>query len=155
MIRVGVTGLRDLTGYDRTALNKMIHSELETLKEGHDKAVLLDSLAAGADQLFAEIGLSLGYELVCPLPFLEYRNDFCGETLESFDLLVGKSSRTLVVAGSSDKDAAYLAAGQYIVHQCDVLLAVWDGMPQASACGTAAVVDYATGLGKEVKVIGP
>ena len=31
-------------------------------------------------------------------------------------------------------------AGKYIADHCDALLAVWDGNPQQSVCGTEAVV---------------
>lgn len=153
MIHVGVTGLRDLTSFDMKKLKKNICAKLEELKQGHDKFIMLNSIAAGADQLCAEIGLSLGFELVCPLPFSEYRNDFCGEQQNLYDILFEKASNVFVVSDSTDKDIAYLAAGKYIAQKCDVLLAVWDGKPQTSICGTAAIVAYAKSLGKEVKIL--
>ena len=153
MIQVGVTGLRDLTGFDMSRLKNSIGIELNELKKGHDKAIMLNSIAAGADQLCAIIGLSLGFELICPLPFPEYRNDFRGNDIKLFDSLIRKASKTLVVSNRSDKDTAYLVAGKYIVRDCDILLAVWDKRPQTSICGTAAVVAYANSLGKEIIIV--
>ena len=153
MIQVGVTGLRNLTGFDLSVLEEKICLELEELKKGHDQSIMLNSLAAGADQLCAQVGLSLGYELICPLPFLEYRNDFTGKELELYDMLLRKASNNFFISDSSDIEKAYLAAGKYIVQNCDVLIAVWDGKSQTSICGTAAVVAYAKSLGKEVRIL--
>ena len=153
-ITVGVTGLRDLAGFDMAALRDHIRAELEALKQGYDAVRLLNSIAAGADQLCAEIGLSLGYKLVCPLPFAEYRDDFHGEALKRYDDLLGKANEVLILSDHADKDEAYLAAGRYIADHCDILLAVWDGRPQSSICGTAAVVSYARDLGKAIKIVG-
>ena len=153
MIHVGVTGLRDLKNFDLAELEKNVCKELEEIKKGHDKAIMFNSISIGADQLCAKAGLSLGYELICPLPFPEYRNDFCGEDRERYDALYKKAGRCIVVSDSGDKDSAYLAAGKYIVRHCDVLLAVWDGTPQTSICGTAAVVAYAESLCKEIIIL--
>ncbi len=153
MIHVGVTGLRDLSGSDRKVLEAKIRIKLEELRKGQGPTILLDSIADGADQLCAEIGLELGYSLVCPLPFPEYREDFKGESLEQYDFLISKAREVFVVSDCSDRDAAYLAAGKYIVDHCDVLVAIWDGKPQTSSCGTAAVVAYAESLGMKVDIL--
>lgn len=152
-LTVGVTGLRDLTGFDISALRNAIRAELEGLKQDYDTVRILDSIAAGADQLCAQIALSLGYELICPLPFVEYMEDFCGEPRKVYGDLLRKAKDVLIVSDSADKDAAYLAAGRYVADHCDVLVAVWDGRPQDSICGTAVVVSYAEGLGKEVRIV--
>lgn len=141
VIKVGLTGHRDLIGFDQNQLKKDIRQELEKLKEGHRQYVMLNSIAAGADILCAQIGISIGYELVCPLPFYGYREDFSGNDLKLFDEMIRQSSRSFVVSGHEEKDASYLAAGEYIAENSDVLIAVWDGQPQQSICGTAAVVE--------------
>ena len=150
MIRVGATGHRDLTGYDMDELKKEIYEILKKLTYGHERHILLSSIAAGADQLCAEIALELGYELICPLPFAEYRNDFNGEEQINYDILLGQASESFVVSGNADKNEAYLAAGKYIAENCDVLIAVWDGNPQPSTCGTQAVVEFAKSLKKDI-----
>ncbi len=153
MIKVGVTGLRDLTGFDVAGLKKRVRLALKALGDGHDVRIMMNSIAAGADQLCAKIGLSLGFELVCPLPFPDYGDDFAGEEKKRYDRILSKASRSFAVSDGADKEADYLAAGEYIVRNCDVLLAVWDGRPQESICGTAAVVAYAKKIGKEVRTI--
>ena len=153
MIKVGTTGHRDLKGYDQAELKKNIRSALEELKRGYGRRILLSSIASGADQLCAQIGLELGYELVCPLPFAEYRNDFHGGERKFYDMLLKQASDSFIVSDSTNRDGAYLAAGKYIAENCDVLLAVWDGKPQQSICGTAAIVTHAKDLSKKIKFI--
>lgn len=153
MTRVGVTGLRDLSVFDIAELKKSVSAVLEAIKQLNDKIIMLNSIASGADQLCAQVGLSLGCDLVCPLPFKEYRNDFCADDLKTYDFLLEQAKESFIVSDDADKDAAYLAVGKYIVEHCDVMLAIWDGRPQTSICGTAAVIDYANCLGKKVTII--
>lgn len=154
-ITVGVSGHRDLSGYDTDRLRGRVRGELERFGRDGRVCRMLNSIALGADQLCAEIALELGYELICPLPFDGYRGDFSGEALERFDRLLGRAADSFSVSDSPNRDTAYLAAGQYVASNCDVLLAVWDGEPQKSNCGTEAVVKYAISLGKDVITIAP
>jgi len=135
--------LRNLQGYQTAALERAAERELTRLRQGRDRCVLLSSLARGADQLCARIGLALGYALVCPLPFADYRRDFTGDDLIQYNTLLRQAGKAVVVSEGTQTDAAYLAAGRYVVDHCDVLLAVWDGAAQQSICGTQAVIAYA------------
>ena len=155
VLKVGVTGHRDLSDFHQSELRTEIFQELKKLKHGHDHYVILDSIAVGADLLCAQIGIELGYELICPLPFAGYRDDFLNEDLKLFDELIKQASRSFVVSDGADKDAAYLTAGEYIAENCDVLIAIWDGQPQQSICGTAAVVDAAKRSHKDIRIISP
>ena len=153
MISVGVIGHRDLTGFNINKLRQQVLAELEKLKCGENQARMLNSIADGADQLCAEIGLDMGYELICPLPFLQYRRDFIGESLARYDALLKRAKETFVVSSGVDRDAAYLEAGKYIADHCDVLIAVWNQKPQISTCGSAAVVKYAREIGRLVLIL--
>ena len=153
MIRVGVTGLRDLSVFNIDELKKSVSKVLEAIKQRNGKIIMLNSIASGADQLCAQVGLSIGCNLVCPLPFKEYRNDFSASEQKLYDFFLEKASDSFIVSDDTDKDAAYLAAGKYIVEHCEVILAVWDGRPQTSICGTAAVIEYANCLEKKVTII--
>lgn len=154
IFRVGVTGHRDLSDFNAIVLFEQIATELMELKAKRARVQLLSSIAQGADQLCAQIGLALGYELICPLPFQLYREDFSGDALEAYDSLLRQASQAFVVADETDRDAAYLRAGKYVVDHCDVLVAVWNGLPQQSSCGTANVVAYAHERGVETHIIG-
>lgn len=154
IFRVGVTGHRNLSNYNAIMLLERIITELTQLKANRKHVQLITSIAEGADQLCAQIGLSLGYELICPLPFQRYRQDFSGRALEIYDFLLQQASHSFNVAEESDRNAAYLSAGKYVVNHCDVLIAIWDGLPQKSSCGTEKIVAYAKERGVETHIIG-
>ena len=155
MKSVGITGQRDLSKFDSERLKNRICSELLSLKHKHDVNIMLNSIAKGADQLCAEIGIALGYELVCPLPFDDYRGDFAGNDLTVYDKLISESKSVIMVSNIKNKDDAYLAAGKYVVDNCDVLIAIWDRAQQTSICGTMAIMNYAKEKQKKVIVISP
>ena len=162
--RVGVTGHRDLNAETCQALRPRVRARLEQIKHlteqaatkprtvyyKHSPAVLraVSPLAEGADRIFAEEALELGYELECPLPFhcQEYRNDFTDEiSTRQFDELLAKAIAVFELDGTrKDAPAAYALVGQLVVDQCDMLLAIWDGNDVKGTGGTAQVVQQAT-----------
>jgi len=51
--------------------------------------------------------------------------------------------------------AAYLAASQYLIDRCDLLVAVWDGSPPTGSGGTADAVAYAREQGRSTVRVWP
>jgi hypothetical protein len=161
-LTVGVTGHRDLDAKICHNLRSRVRVTLEQIKDSVEEAATkwpdfydgpailwaVSPLAEGADRIFAEEALRLGYELECPLPFNreEYRNEFTAEASKrKFDELLGKAeSRVFELDGSwADGPAAYETLGRLVLDQCDILLAIWDGTPAKGAGGTAEVVGEA------------
>ncbi|MEO8813561.1 MAG: hypothetical protein ABI376_11705 [Caulobacteraceae bacterium] len=109
-------------------------------------------LAEGADRLFADEALLLGYELCCVMPFAqaEFEEDFTGpgafdpDALERFRAILSRAGVTggltrFELDGNGARRAeGYEAAGRVILNQSDLLLAVWDG---AGANGAGGTVD--------------
>jgi hypothetical protein len=107
-------------------------------------------LAEGADRLFAEQALLLGYELCCVMPFpqAEFEQDFAPEralepdSLTRFRRLLARAEKETVLTrlelgGSrSDEASAYGACGHTVLKQSDLLVAVWDGEWRGKLGGT-------------------
>ncbi|MBA3812323.1 MAG: hypothetical protein H0X27_11905 [Caulobacteraceae bacterium] len=118
-------------------------------------------LAEGADRLFAEEALRLGYELCCIMPFAqaEYEQDFqSASSFESDSLARFKALLTQAAAiggltrfqldGRRDRhDEAYEAAGCVVLNQSDLLVAVWDGGASRGTGGTVDTLRQALDLG--------
>jgi hypothetical protein len=137
-VLVGITGHQKLS--ERCA--RLVRVEMDNILARADAPLVgLTSLAAGADQIFADAILSAGGQLSVVLP---------SDNLESsFECLTERARfRTLL-------DRAYWSAGQAIADRSEVLIAVWDGEPARGLGGTADVVRYARERGKEVHVIWP
>jgi hypothetical protein len=116
-------------------------------------------IADGADQIAAEAALSLGWELQAILPFrrADYRASLSDSPArKGFDALLERSSRVLELTGEEAGDVeAYVMTGRATVAHCDVLIAVWDGLPPRGRGGTAEVVQMAVARGTPVVHIPP
>jgi len=108
-------------------------------------------LAEGADRIFAEEAIDLGYELLCPMPFSqeEFEKDFLPpdalepNSLERFRSLLQRGRECSGITTfelDCDRSAApraYALAGRIVFNQSDLLIAVWDGHKSAGDGGTA------------------
>lgn len=118
-------------------------------------------LAEGADRLFAQEALGLGYELCCIMPFAQadYEQDFkppysfeAGSPARFHALLAAAAARGGLTRFELDgrrshHDEAYEAAGCVVLNQSDLLLAVWDGGAARGAGGTVDTLRQALDLG--------
>ena len=161
-IVVGVTGHRDIRPEDRDILSEAVKTELRALRDRcpHSGIVMLNSLAAGADQLCAAAALELSVPLIAVLPMdrAEYEKDFSGDDLAAFRTLLDAAEdcfiapETEAAPSAPDRDFAYRQAGIYVASRAHVLLALWDGTDApASNCGTAEAVRFALDSAYEPK----
>lgn len=170
--RVGVTGTRALgpDGADllRPAVAEvldLIRRQLATLaddplaRQVYTAAAggtvcmlrLLSPLAEGSDRLVAEEALKAGYKLYAPLPFAksEYEKDF-PDTLDDFRALLTKSEMLELDGARAVANESYQEVGHFVVRNCDLLIAIWDGEREKGLGGTAEIVRFAVGAGVPV-----
>ncbi len=118
---------------------------------------LLSPLAEGADRLVAREAHEQRWALSVPMPFErnEYQKDFASEASqdEFRGMLEWAGEDTVELDGGRD-DAeewrSYEAVGRYVVRNCDLLIAVWDGRPGKGRGGTADTVQFAAESGPAV-----
>jgi hypothetical protein len=156
-IVVGTTGHRDLDPSDQGPLREAVHRVLSGLLSAHPSSpfVLLSALAEGADRLVARVALDLGMALCVPLPMREdaYRTTFSSATpAGEFDALLRRARwtvdvRSFPIAGAPRSASAgasaeqlYERLGEFLVHESDVLLALWNGIDSDLPGGTGSVV---------------
>ncbi|MYV48070.1 hypothetical protein [Streptomyces sp. SID2888] len=113
-------------------------------------------LAEGADQAFALAMLAGGGRLHAVIPSRVYENSFqSDEARSAYHSLLQLATYRSELEFSTPGEDAYLAAGQEVADQSDILLAVWDGKPAGGKGGTADIVTYAQQQGVEVRIIWP
>jgi len=152
---VGVTGHRDLLPQDYEELAARVRSLLQSFlaQFPNSPAVLLSSLAEGADQLAAEQALMVGYRLIAvlPLPMASFEEDFGTEAGKAkFRELVSKAAAVIEIpapAGPHERSVlerpyAYARAAAYLVQHSSLFIALWDGNESPRAGGTAQTVRY-------------
>jgi len=153
----GVTGHRDLRPEDIETLESAVRGIFQEFLRRYPATPLsvLSPLAEGADRLVARVALQCGVRLVVPLPMPSslYEMDF--ETAESraefqellsqaeeqFEMpLIGDGDSADLAAQAPGREKQYAQVGVYIARQCQILLALWDGLPSGKVAGTADIV---------------
>lgn len=151
-IMIGITGHRDLIAAEMDGIRDIVRSQLRDIQQRypHSSVSMLNSLAEGADMLCAEVGLELGFPLICILPMeqAEYEKDFSPAGLAQFRNLLARAETVFVASNTEPempgRDFRYRQAGFYIAQHCQILMALWDGDDsQKNGCGTAAAVYFA------------
>ena len=122
---------------------------------------ILSPLAEGADRLVVKEVLKCEnrdprLEVVLPLAKEDYLQDFASaESRQEFEELINKARRPVTLREKKlaeeltqidfqeARRQAYENVGRYIVDNCDVLLALWDGQESRGRGGTAEIVNYA------------
>lgn len=159
---MGITGHRAESLAAAESLRKEIVKALEQLKTAATavrtansaffapqppRFLFVSPLADGADQIGAELALELGFELHAVLPFSRERTREDMPDKESrarLDALLAQATCVLELPGDENhKLEAYVMAGRATVAHCDVLIAVWDGLPPRGRGGTGEVVRFA------------
>ncbi len=153
-IVVGVTGHREIRQEDRAAIYQAVVSELIRLRERcpNSPLLMLNALCEGADLLCADAALELNIPLVAALPMApeKYERDFSAAERAHFARVCAAAQQIFEAPDAEnlpdngeDRELCYRRAGIYIAAHSHVLLALWDGNPGPSTCGTAATVDFA------------
>ena len=171
MLAVGVTGHRAevLPDGSLPVLRERIRDVLERIEESgrallaaeHDsfapiqpKLRFVSPIADGADQIAAEVALELGWELQAILPFdrKHYRASLPDQSArERFDSLLQAAGCVLELPGDPDHTLdAYVMTGRATVAHCDMLIAIWDGLPPRGRGGTGEVVQLALTRGTAI-----
>lgn len=152
VIHIGVTGHRVLPHYELTAksirevITKIEESDIEG---GHkiSKLVILSPLAEGADRLVAKEVLKRpesSLEVALPLEAADYIKDFHTEESKSeFNELMNQADKVHNMPLKDTRHEAYEAAGHFVVDNCDIVIAIWNGNTPNGKGGTSTIVAYA------------
>lgn len=155
MARIGVTGHRDIPVAALDDVHAGIRTQLREGTRAGGRAAAFSCLAAGADQLFAELAMDCGVPVTAVIPgAANYAEQLDGVAARvAYQRLLKSCAERVELPVADTDEAAYLAAGQWIVDHVDRLVAVWDGGPARGIGGTADIVDYARRAGVPVAVV--
>jgi len=147
MIKIGITGHRDLNKEQLALYQRKVFLELKQLQNKYDKIIILSPLSDGADRLIVEQALKLDIEFIValPMPLKEYEKDFTCSSKDEFYSLLSKAKKIITLEDvDKDRDTLYEQAGHYISDNCDILFALWDGKHTGLKGGTSEIVEYYT-----------
>ena len=150
---IGVTGHRVLPKFSQIRLS--VREVISGLVQQSDRFVILSPLAEGADRLVATEVLKFhntSLRVVLPLEIEDYCKDFTSPTsLAEFQNLLEQADQVKVLPSVDNRNLAYEAVGRYVVDNCDLMIALWDGCKTHNKQGgTAEIVAYAKNKQKPI-----
>ena len=154
IFHIAVTGHRHII-VDEVLINSIRQILNRIVKENSFAEIFLYSaLAEGSDQLLASI--SLDYQeikLIVPLPLNieDYLLDFNTQTgIVEFHNLLRSASEIITLPAVANHQLAYINLSEFLVENCECLIAIWDGEYTMKKGGTGDVVSMALKAGKLV-----
>ncbi len=144
-LRIGVSGHQQLG--DRPT-HDFVRAQFRALllayqEQGYD-LVLYAALAMGADQLFVQTALEEHIPFVAIIPCQHYAAIFpSDEARNVYQQLLHHAQIVHQLPTDACSDDAYLAAGEWLVDHCDLLVLAWNGLPPKGRGGTGDVASYA------------
>ena len=176
-LQIGVTGHRDLVFTEQLekSINDALTFEIKNLLGWDEKFntpltySILTPLAEGADRFVAKQAMKLlnaTIEVVLPMTEEEYMEDFTSpESCVEFRNMLKQASgcHRLVkkplaefypeARDHEQREIAYKSVGQYVVDNCDILIAILDENRAQSNAGTSATVQDARDKNKPLIII--
>ena len=152
MTRIGVTGHQ---GLPADVIEEITEQVTRILQEMERPLIGYSSLAEGADQLVAQLILNAGGQLHAVIPSKDYDTTFSSTPKHNYARLLGAAAAATHLSFPEPSEEAYDAAGKWVAEHCDVLIAVWDGLPARGLGGTANAVAHARALSRDVRIVWP
>lgn len=128
-----------------------ICSEIRAALIKFEPTEVISGMALGVDQWAAEIALDLGIPLCAALPFVGQEAVWPQVSQDHWRKLFLKATRTVVVSPGAYSARKMQKRDEWMVDNCDKLIAVWDG----SQSGTGNCVHYAKGKDVDIFYIKP
>jgi hypothetical protein len=172
-VRIGVTGHRTLRNPERIgeSVGQVLADLDRRLGCTLHRYRILSPLAEGADRLVAKCVLEWKgsgesatvlpprLDIVLPMPEGEYFETFSSErraeSIQEFQSFLAHADPPKILPKAGSRKEAYERVGQYVVQNCDVLIAVWDGKRARGKGGTAEIVEFAKSSNRRVFSIDP
>lgn len=155
-MKIGITGHRpSKLGNDyklKSPLIKWIRNEIEVIISANEPDELISGMAQGIDTLFAKIAMFMDIPLIAAIPFLGQEDKWSDDDKILYKkILSWFRTKKVVVSRGGYEPWKMQKRNEWIVDNCDLLIAVWDG----STGGTKNCVKYAKKKSRNMIVINP
>lgn len=139
-MKIALTGHRPQRLPNRVSVSVWIAEQLLKYKDEIEEVYC--GMAQGADQIFAGIAQMLDIPVICCYPYK--RNKFHYKEKEIMD----KAKDVRFISEKYTSNKVYWLRDKYMVDNCDLLLAVFDGVEKG---GTWLTIEYANKIGKPIE----
>lgn len=112
---------------------------------------LITGMALGIDTLFAQIAISLNLPFIAAIPCIGQESKWPQRSKDVYNQLLSQAREIVRVTTDEYTPTCMQKRNEWMVNECDILIAVWDG----TGGGTANCVQYAEFVGKPIIRIKP
>lgn len=151
---IAVTGHRPnkLWGYDYwTPKYIELGKQLRQILIENQASHIISGMALGVDTVFAMVGLKLGIPLECAIPCQGQDSQWIKESKDLYNKILEQCDKVTFVSDQPYHPSLMQKRNEYMVDNCDLLIAVWDG----TSGGTYNCVRYAQSKNKKIIFINP
>jgi uncharacterized phage-like protein YoqJ len=124
---------------------------IEDELSGRNGITVISGMALGVDQWAARIAVKLGIPFIAAVPFKGQESAWPLTSRRTYHKLLKKAAQVVIVSDGEYSAQKMQIRNEWMVDNCDVLVAVWDGTPG----GTGNCVRYAEKQGKNIIRINP
>src|SRR5690606_9600422 len=106
---------------------------------------IISGMALGYDQIGAVIAIRMGIPVIAALPFKGQEKSWPEKSQKTYHKILNKCEEVNIVSDGGYEPKKMYLRNEYIVNNCDMLIACWDG----SKSGTGSCIDYALKVHRE------
>lgn len=128
-------------------IKRIIQTQIDT----YMPETLITGMALGIDTLFAMMAVENNIPFIAAIPFKGQDSMWPTASKKTYLYLLNQAKEVVVVSEGNFSPEKMQKRNEWMVDNCDLLIAVWDG----SSGGTANCMKYAVGEGKQIIRINP
>lgn len=152
---IAVTGHRPdkLNGeYDmRGPTSRMIYNELDKIVGQISPSQMISGMALGVDMIFANVAINRKIPFIAAIPFEGQESKWPESSQRTYRKMLSYATEIKYVCSPGYAGWKMQKRNEWMVNNCDVLIAVWNG----TKGGTFNCVNYAVDKGKDIRRIDP
>ncbi len=155
-MKIAITGHRPIkldNDYDlKSPLIENIKKEIVRVIEKQKPNTLITGMALGIDTLFALIAIEYNIPFIAAIPCLSHDSKWLPKSQQLYHQILDNKLCTIKLVNNLPYNHIVMQLrNQWMVDNCDMLIAVWD----KSSGGTANCVKYAVLKNKQIHFINP
>lgn len=154
-MKIAVTGHRPHhlnNEYDGIGpVSKWIKKKINDILDIYEPNMLISGMALGVDMLFAEMAIERDLDLLAAIPCNGQDSRWPQKSKNRYNKILSYKNCKKVVIAKSYSPWVMQQRNKYMIDNCDVLIAVWNG----SSGGTCNAVQHAEKTSKKMIKINP
>jgi len=136
----------------KSRIHKVIDHHIMNLLPSDEDVTLITGMALGIDTLFAKIAIESKLPFIAAIPCIGQEKMWPDKSKDVYrSILANPFCKRHLVSETGYDNSVMQKRNIWMVDNCDLLIAVWDG----TSGGTANCVKYAESIGKEITRINP